>query len=164
MKTLNKYISESILDLDDNIEKTKKNLKKLVKDSYEFFNIYISSGNGSQVKLDKYLKINDISKYCDKLCEQYDNGKINHVTNKTVHIIDKTACELVYILRHTQLLGFEQSLLVLLRSFLKKHYLIQMETDHRRTLYDLVYTIYPERDNNNPADEVDIHFVLKKKF
>ena len=157
MKTLNNYISESILDLDDNIEKTKKNLKKLVKDSYEFFNIYISSGNGSQVKLDKYLKINDISKYCDKLCKQYGSDKIGRIT-------DETVCELVYILMRTQLLGFEQSLLVLLRSFLKKHYLIQMETDHRRTLYDLVYTIYPERDNNNPADEVDIHFVLKKNF
>jgi hypothetical protein len=157
MKTLNNYISESILDIDDNIKKTKEDLKKLVKDSYDFFNIYISSGNGSQVKLDKYLKINDISKYCDKLCKQYGNDKIGCIT-------DKTACELVYILMHTQLLGFEQSLLVLLRSFLKKHYLIQMETDHRNKLFDLVYTIYPERDNNDPADEVDIHFVLKKNF
>lgn len=156
MKTLNNYISETILDIEDNIKKGIKLSKELVKDSYVLFNIYITNGNGSQVELNKYLKINDITKYYDKLYKQYRGNKIDFITNKTV-------CKLAYILMHTPLLGFDQNMLVLLRSFLKKYYLIQMETDHRRDKFDFIYTIYPEHDNN-PADEVDIHFILKKNF
>lgn len=159
-----KSLKESILDVENNIDSTNREILSSLKDVYDIHNIYLHNEAHTNVKLDNCIKTSALSK--DALRMSKLNGdKVGKIFSKP-HVATSPAVidNLVYLFKQVPWIGYMGSICDTVKKYLKAGYYVRPDEDDASKTRIILRSIYIYPPNQSDLENtITLTLALRKK-
>ena len=164
-----KSLKESILDVENNIDSTNREILSSLKDVYDIHNIYLHNEAHTNVKLDNCIKTSALSKDALRMSKLNGDkvGKIFSKPRRDLATSPAVIDNLVYLFKQVPWIGYMGSIYDTVKKYLKAGYYVSYvrpdEDDASKTRIILrsIY-IYPP-NQSDLENTITLTLALRKK-